>query len=43
MKQILAGACFTVLISLILFWNSFAIAAEPETINIGWTGGSSWS
>jgi hypothetical protein len=43
MKQRVGGALCTVLISLIVFSTSFAIAAEPKTINIGWTGGSSWS
>jgi hypothetical protein len=43
MKQILGGAPFTALILFTVIWTSIAIAAEPKTINIGWSGGSSWS
>lgn len=43
MRPKIAGAGFSVLTFLVVLWCSVAIAAEPKIINIGWTGGSSWT
>jgi ABC-type nitrate/sulfonate/bicarbonate transport system substrate-binding protein len=43
MKSTIEGAGFSVVTLLLLLWPVFAIAAELKTINIGWTGGSSWT
>lgn len=37
-KAMRIGALMTVLL-----WATAAAAAEPRVINIGWTGGSSWT
>jgi ABC-type nitrate/sulfonate/bicarbonate transport system substrate-binding protein len=43
MKAKIEYAAFTLLILFTASWTAFAVAAEPKTINIGWTGGSSWT
>ncbi|MBI2534631.1 MAG: hypothetical protein HYW03_20810, partial [Deltaproteobacteria bacterium] len=43
MKPRLHRTCFRLIILLIVLWTSFAVAAEPKIINVGWTGGSAWT
>src|SRR3989304_2498751 len=33
----------TLIILLVALWTSFAGAAEPKIIDVGWTGGSGWT
>ena len=43
MKAKIECAALSFLILFTASWTSFAVAAEPKIVNIGWTGGSSWT
>src|SRR5574341_352152 len=43
MKSRIRRAGLSLIVLLVACWGSLAGAAEPKTINVGWTGGSGWT